>query len=289
MNLVNFEFEISENFEPSHSIKKAGLFTKKSSHLYAGVTLPGFFQTTGYSWQLIGFLSIFLLEGIATYWSYNEGGSIQVVIGLILFDIVLALASHWKHSDIVLAKNQIIFQSGALQQQTKRKLLNALIWRNTFYFLIIFSGVTKFLFFFLIYMIFDARALLIGFFYLIGSILHILCTGYALFTLRFKIGIANDHSNYISSDAKQYVFNTLKLPINAGNEKLTPVVVGLHEIMAENGIYYFQTKGILNDRELGNMIARQENDNSRRIIAVEGVKHQYEIYGMNPVDQLKTK
>ncbi len=282
MNLVNFEFDPSEKFEPSQATKKAGLATHKSQDQYAGVTLPGFFETTGYSWQLIGFFCIFLLEGAATFWSYSEGASVQIIIGLILLDVVLAIGSHWQHQDIVIYRNQLIFEKGAFHKKIAGKLNKALAWCNFFYFLIISSAVTKFWFFFMIYMFFDATALLIAFFYLLGGVLHILCTGYALFTTRFKIAIGKEHKKYIQSVAEQFRFTPLEQEIDSGGMDLTPVTVGLHEIVEKEGKFFFRTNGILNDRELGNFIAHQSNDHQRRIVAVEGIRHQYNIYGMEP-------
>jgi hypothetical protein len=46
MNLINFEFDPTERFVPSNDTKKWGLYTHKSRNIYAGVVLPGFYQTT---------------------------------------------------------------------------------------------------------------------------------------------------------------------------------------------------------------------------------------------------
>ncbi len=286
MQLINFEFALDENFAPSQATKKWGLFTHKSKHIYAGIHLPGFFQTTGFPYQLMGLLIIFGLEIAAILWSHQEGSSIQIIIGLALLDIVLAIAGHWWQGDITLYKNMIVFEKGRLKQQLERKLFFRKLIQSFFYLLIILSAFIKFGFFYVVYMSFDATALLILFFYLLGGILHVACTGHTLFTIIFWYNIQRERTQYINSSGKRYTFDpeeAFQQEIRLSEvKKLTPVKAGLHEIIELDGKYYFQTYGILNDRQLGNMIALQDTDDMRQVIAKEGVRHQHMIYLMQP-------
>lgn len=287
MNLINFEFNLDEHFAPSQATKKWGLFTHKTRHIYAGIPLPGFFQTTGFPYQLIGFFLIIGLEVAAIAWSHREGSSVEIIIGLALFDLVLAVAGHWWHGDITLFKNMVLFEKGQLKQQYERRLRGKILLRNIFYFLIIASAFTKFAFFYVIYMMFDATALLILFFYLLGGILHIACTGYTWFTIIFWYNIQRERTKFINSGGKRFTFDPeepfeQEIELSEGM-RLEPVKVDLHEIVENDGKFYFRTFGILNDRQLGNMIALQKNDEMRRVVAIEGLRHQHKIYGMQPI------
>lgn len=286
MNLINFEFNLDENFAPSQSTKRWGLFTYKTRHIYSGIPLPGFFQTTGFPYQLAGFFIILALEAAAIIWSHEEGSSIEIIIGLALLDIVLAITGHLWHGDIILYKNMVLFEKERLKQQYERKLRFKRWLRNFFSFLIMASAFAKFAFFYAIYLFFDATALLILFFYVLGGILHIACTGYTWFTLIFWFNIQRERTRYINSGGKSFTFDPSQ-PFEQEIEipegiRLKAVKVDLHEIVEKDQKFYFHTYGILNDRQLGNMIALQEKDEMRRIVAIEGIRHQHRIYLMQP-------
>lgn len=283
MNLINFEFDLDERFEPTSITKKWGMYTHKSKHISAGMTLPGFFQTTNFTFHLIGFFSVFLLEGIAIAWSFEEGSGVAIILGLAFFDIFLAIMAHRKHADIALHRNIILYSKGPVKTKYEVELTSKINYRNFFYFLIVASALAKFYFFFSIYMVFDAISLLILFLYLLGGILHISCTGYAVFSLIFYRKINKDRSLFIKSGGNENRYDINKPfehPIEVSdNVKLYPVIVDqLQRIIERDGVYYFQTNGILNDRQLRNMISNQQTDNSKRIVALEGIKHQKLIF-----------
>jgi hypothetical protein len=284
MNLINFEFDPSESFVPSKETKKWGLYTHKSRHIYAGIILPGFFQTTLFTFHLIGFFSIFILEGLAILWSFEEGSSIAIILGLAFFDIFLAIMAHRKHNEIVLNKNYVLFLEGERKTNYQRKLSSLNLYKNFFYFLIMFSAIAKFYFFFSIYFFFDAVSLLILFLYLLGGLLHVTCTGYAIFTLIFYRMISKERSKYLDSEGRDSTYdrnNPFEQVISTSEGiRLQPVEIDFHKIVERDGQYYFQTFGVLNDRQLGNMINRQIDDNARRLVAIEGIKHQEKILGV---------
>lgn len=286
MNLINFEFDPQEHFEPSAKTKWASLYTHKSAYRVAGTVLPGFFQTSRFPWQLVGFFMIFILEGLATAWSFEEGASVQIIIGLMLFDIVLAIASHWYHASYVEHANHILFAEDHLANALQLKLRKAVIWRNVFYLLIFASAVLKFAFFFMVYLFFDATALLIAVCYLIGGVLHILCTGYAIYTLIvFAPKIGREHKKYVTSTGTRYIANELDLEVDVNGLAPKEIVVGEHRLYQRDGQYFLSTKGILTDGELRNMIAKQVGKNERWWMATEGVKRQFTILSMEPIQE----
>jgi len=283
MNLINFEFDPSQTFMPSEATRKWGLYTHKSPHVYAGIVLPGFFQTTYFTFHLIGFIAIFILEGLAILWSFEEGSSIAIILGLAFFDIFLAVMSHRKHNEIVLCKNRILFEKDQVNKTNhQRNLIKYNRYKNFFYFLIMGSAFAKFYFFFSIYFFFNAVSLLIMFLYLLGGLLHISCTGYAVFTIIFYWMISRERNKYLDSQGATLSYGINKEPFvhpieSAQKLILTPVEVDAHKIIEKDGNYYFETNGILNDSQLARMISRQKDENAKREVAINGIAHQYSI------------
>ena len=77
------EFKRNENFQPTQSTLRWWLYTEKLKASIQGVGLPGLFSTTNYGWKLTGFFMIFLLEGVATYWSMFLGVIITAIITML--------------------------------------------------------------------------------------------------------------------------------------------------------------------------------------------------------------
>jgi len=284
MDFINFEFDPNSNFTPSNETKNWGMYTHKSKHTIAGMTIPGFYQTTNITFHLLGFFFVFILEGIAIVWSHEEGSSIAIILGLAIFDIFLAIMAHRNHANITIYRNLIIFTEGTDKLKYEDKLSSLINNRNFYYFLIIVSAMAKFYFFFSIYMFFDAVSLLILFLYLLVGILHISCTGYAIFSLIFLRKISVEHSKFKKSSGKKHYYDVqspLNQPINLdGIKSLREVVVDrTHSIIKreedDKVNFYFKTNGVLNDRQLNIMISNQQTDTEKRIIAVEGIKQQY--------------
>jgi hypothetical protein len=279
-----FEFQYNENFEPTRSVKEWWLYTQKTPTTFAGVPLPGFFQTTNYEWQVTGFFTIFLLEGLATYWCYYEGVAITAILVSIFVDIILALVAHRFQRPIAQLKNELVFTENTSNKAKQKILTGKKLWQNFFYLLILISALFKFLWFFLVYQVFDTTTLFIFVCYILAALLHIICTGYAVFTFIFLRKIRSQHNQYIRSEGTEFAFNPDNpFPSKIYTQiKLEPVIVGRHELAnLNNGDFYFKTKGILLDKELFEMIGRQTSPEQRRTVAIEGVKHQNAILQQN--------
>ena len=279
------EFNYEENFAPSRTTKDWWLWTHKSPQKISGVSVPGLFQTTHYEWQLIGFFSIFLLEGIATFWSFTFGVAITAILVSIFVDVVLAIVAHIWHKEICRLKNENVFTEGERNTANGQKISRLKLVTYFFYLLILGSAGFKCFWFFSVYSIghiFDSTALFIFVCYALGAILHITCTGYAFYTLIFKIKIRGEHNAYINSDGAEHSFN-VTTPLKGLIEtkmQLHPTEVGRHKIVKEDdGKFYFHTFGILTDKELRQFIGRQIEREQKRTVASEGVKHQYTIWG----------
>jgi hypothetical protein len=126
---------------------------------------------------------------------------------------------------------------------------------------------------------FDSTALFILVCYSIGAVLHITCTGYAVFTTIFKGMIDREYSRYIHSTGTEFTFdpNDPRELLIGAEVQLSPVIEGRHELVKKDGTFYLLTKGVLTDDELGKMIGRQLKPEQQRALAVEGVRQQCEI------------
>lgn len=279
LSFRQFEFQPNQNFEPSKSTKEFWLYTKKSKRTFAGVTLPGLYETVGYSTQMICFFAIFILELIPTIYGIEEGVLWEAIMGAIFIDIFFAIVSHWWHDKICLYKNELVIASTEVSKEDLRRKINRYnSFTYFFYLLILASGCLKFYFFYDAYMTPDAIAGAVLVCYLLGSILHIAYTGYFLYTSRFNYKIHSEYSRYISSNGQSFgITDSNPQPINTDNTnvQITEYQAGQHKILKkENDQYYFDTYGVLTDKELASLIGIQKSATSQSMIAREGLKQQ---------------
>jgi hypothetical protein len=265
-------------FEPSVPTKKFWLYTKKNEINY-GITLPGLFETTGYSTQMLAFFGILLLEIIPTVYGINQGLLWEAVAAAILVDIILAVVSHLWHYDMLLARNQLVISNNPIDiQNLKNSIKKYKFITNIFYFLIFISGCVKAAFFYIAYLEIDAISGAVIICYLLGSVLHITYTGYFLFTSRFYWFINQEFKVYLKTNGGKYSASNINIqPIttDGAQVKLNVSAQGLHNIsMDQNGNFYFETLSVLTDRELTGFINAQQNSIARGVIAREGLSQQ---------------
>jgi hypothetical protein len=278
-----FDFQPNETFEPSSSTKHWCLYTHKTEHSFAGVPLPGLFQTTHYEWQVAGFLAIFLLEGTATYWAYRMGVIITAILASIFIDLVLAVVAHAFQSPICRLRNELVYEEDEVASALRMQLKKFIRRQRAFYSLIALSAMFKFLWFFSVYSAFDATALFVFTCYTLGAVLHMNSTGYAIFTLIFARKIRGEHIEYIETNARSFCYKPDPLKHALGENSLVSVVVGKHEIKEEPGDgYWLSTSGVLTDAELREMIAKQHTADQRRTVAIEGTRSQIVILKQGP-------
>lgn len=265
-------------FDPSRSTKMFWLYTKKNE-LNFGVTLPGLCDTIGYSTQMLAFFGILILEIAPTIYGIGQGLLWQAVAAAILVDVFFAVVAHLWHDRILLAKNQLVITSDRIATQNLKRQINKYIFAtNFFYFLIFVSGCVKFFFFYKAYLYFDAIAGAILVCYLLGAILHINYTGYFLYTSRFYWFINNEYKQYLDTNAGRFSVNQMSIqPIttDGANVQFNTMTKGLHKISkGTDNVYYFETLGIMTDKELSGFIEAQQNAIARDVIAREGLSHQ---------------
>jgi hypothetical protein len=269
-----FDFNYEHNFQPDANALNLSLFTPKRASNSYGVIRPGLFNNPDYIWYAFGFFAILVLEGWALAITY-EHVEIQLIAALVVFDFFLAIFSHLPQKTIIKNKNIVLFETN----KTKIEAANRAIASKTrtkwfWYSLILGSGFLKAWFFFLGYGSFDATSFAVCVFYIIGAILHILCTGYALYTLFTKIRFNSQFSGYISSSGQKHQATSRSHALNSTVD-LVEATVGKHHLEKKGSGFQFRTFGVLTDSELGEFIGKQVNPEQQRVVAIEGVKHQF--------------
>ena len=274
------DIDNNENFEPSSETKVWWLYTHKTPHKIAGVLLPGVFQTTNYVEQILGFIAIFLLEGLATFWCFSEGVIITAILASIVVDLVLALVAHLYQKDICRLQNELIYEEQNKQGAIALKLKSLKLRQNFFYLLIMISAIFKIFWFYDVYRIIDATTLFIMTCYIVGAILHITCTGYVLFTFRFSLKMKSEYKKFLKSNQTEYVRTKASQKLNYKGIK--EVVAGPHRVTKrKDGQIYLETLGVLTDKELRGLILNQPDAESQGAMAKAGVRHQISMLGQD--------
>jgi hypothetical protein len=286
LSFKQFIFRNEDRFEPSTPVKKFWLNTYKSKENFPGVELPGMIQTTNYSQQLMGVVGILILEGIATIISYRFGVSIAAILAAIFIDFFLAGISHWKQSSLILLQNELVIEEKAVERERKKRQISAikrlkLLWNVC----IVISGFFKFYWFYSIYKYYlhpfgltiDANSALVFTCYIAAAGLHVVYTGYAIYTSRFNYQIQSEYTKYVQSGGQsQKNTEIYKWPINS-TIPLEEVRAGNHKIYQDSqnpDKYTFESIGILQDVELRDLISKQRTADQMSVIAREGVRMQ---------------
>jgi len=284
LSFRQFQFDPNHNFEPSKQAKEAWLYTKKSSANFAGVQLPGLFDSVGYSVQMAAFIGILILEGVPTYLGYDNGVNITGILAAIFVDIALAVISHIWHSKVCVLENQLVIEENPIKKEfLKRKANSFKLKGYFFYFIIILSAAFKFYIFFEVYEVMDTTSIFVLACYLLAGILHIAYTGYFFYTSRYNAIMQKENDEFIiSNGVKHGISGVLEQPIEAENVALKETVAGRHKLVKkEDGKFYFVTYGVLLDKELAALIGVQTSALTQSIVAREGLKHQLLILNTN--------
>lgn len=283
LSFKQFHFDPNHNFEPSKQAKEAWLYTKKSTANFAGVQLPGLFQSVGYSVQMAAFIGILILEGIPTYLGYDNGVNITGILAAIFIDIMLAILSHWWHDKVCLFENELIVENNPVRKEfLKRQVSKYKLRGYFFYFIILMSAAFKFYIFFEVYATMDTTSIFVLSCYLLGALLHIGYTGYFFYTSVYNYKMQKENDKFIISNGIQFgITGSLEQPIETANVELKETSAGKHKIIKKaDNKYYFVTYGVLLDNELAALIGVQPTV-AQTIVAREGLKHQLLILNTN--------
>ena len=281
------EFNISENFEPSKWLKNFSLYTHKDSYdIGAGLEEPpGLFQV---NWlRYIGyFIGVAVIAGIE-YWAYKQvqqRTNANVVLGAILIDILFALVAHIGVNKIQKLKNERFLEKDRDLRDAKDKAIGQQrIWFYVGIILISLSTAVK------IYYLLKINPplnilFLIMVAYVLGSTLHIICTGYFVFETIFHVRFWYEHRKSKGKAKGKYMYDRgdyEEKEIGIGNIEITEH--NNHKIIRkENGSFWLQTKGLLTDTELAVFVNRQKEKESKKLVADAGVSRQLDLLTTEP-------
>ncbi len=287
MSLLTLNFPADQNFEPTAETKEKILYTHKSNRQFAGISIPGIFQTTNHTLHLIAFFLILVIEAIATWYCWDKGVDPTAIIVAIMVDILLALLSHRPHKEILKLKNQLIFTEGTLAINIQNAISKLKLKQNLFFILIFILAGFKIYWFCSVYgFVFDTTTLLIIVSYTLAAVMHIAFTGFALFGLFVSIFLNNDYRDFIKSNGTKNFYN-LQTPLRhifeTKLELVECVVNDKHKLVKnKENSYQFETFGLLTDKDLVEFIMKQNDANQKREIIVEGIKHQLTILQTDP-------
>ena len=240
---------------------------------------------------MLSFFAILVLELVPTIYGIDEGVLWQAIVAAIFIDIFLAIVSHLWHDKICLNRNLLVVATNTDQKEgLKRIIATYKGYTNLFYFLIIMSGCLKFYFFFDAYMVIDAIAGGVLVCYLLGALLHISYTGYFLYTSRFNYLFYTEFNKfskqYTVEDANEsgkYYRSTDSEKIDTGDQyaQLKECDYHGHEVEEKSDkSYSLKTNGVLTDKDLSELLNRQNGDTNKTYVAKTGLKLQLQSIGV---------
>jgi len=276
-----------ENFEPSRETKTFWRFTRKSGATYAGVALPGIFETSHAVSDAALFFVVIILEvwGLANLLIVGGANPIYVVV-LFILDITLAIIRHLPAGAICESRNRIVFAATADEiARLRHRITHGERFGEFISLLIALVAGVKIVSFWGLQPEFNGLTAGIMVSYLIAALIHVRVTGYFLFSLftegrcwldRRRFLDAPDEENSFKIKAhKQHVFHCA--------QALKEVRVNRHAIELYNSPkaeesaahrYVLKTWGVLMDHQLQALINAQADQDSIVVVAREGIKHQ---------------
>lgn len=271
--------EKTKKFEMSSECKYALLATKSQPRRYAGVTLPGMFESYGELMICLFTIIAFCFEIIPAVFSYNKAEvPIPYLFTPIIGDLACAILAHWNKSKEVLNANRALVEEDDTLKKKFEKHYRK--YRNIsfiFYGLIVCLAIIKVIFFVQAWgTINDAPPLLITLLYSIAAVVHIFFTGYFVALIKYKLKYRREYNKFIESEGKENnVIDYNPQPIANEGVALLEKEVGDHRLYkAENDIYVLDTYGILTDAELAEFASKQQTPSAKQIVALAGLKQQ---------------
>jgi hypothetical protein len=288
------EYKNNEGWEPSHKTLDYWRFIPMEKSKYEGFEMPPLFKGVNplINWMIIGFIAIFLLEGYATFLvAMPEGVPIEIITLLVLVDVFLAVLPHIKDGKRTDLKNFIFigdyaekfllldeddkntYQNQTINNQNKLKNLN--ITKLLLYIPIVLSAGAKLYLFFGQYPFWGTyQAYIVLISYILGCILHIMCTGYVIMFWRFRARLKKDKNRFGQSNGK---FNKIKSRPDRLISPRTDVAFNIVEenlsnqkLVMHDDKYYLHCHGLLFDEEISDLISQQDTLKQQMPVALAG-------------------
>ena len=293
------EIKNRDLFQPSSDALDLWLKTRKRPIDCGTQSLPGYYQTAGYStdvsWVYLALCVEIAAVVLTLYGGWSKGGnfligSIVVVFLFLSFDYVGTKLYHKPLGERCKIRNRILLESDPQEKERLRDELS----KGTFaqvigVFLIVLSAAFKIMAILLLgsfEMIFYVIMTLL---YLIVIYIHIAHTGYVLSEIAVSRRFKKDYKRWKKDENKtackaeegEREF-TSKVKLNLKNHEIS---IGQHKIVPqernasdeENGVYRYklQTKGVLTDEDIKRLtVAVAQSPEQAGKIAFECLSHQ---------------
>ena len=265
-------------FQPSQKTKRAWLYARVPSFNSFSLKRPGLFGRVHIGLDLAGFIVTLVLELLATYYAHYEGVAITAILVMIFADIVIAIFAHLPMATIRYEANRQLYLLLKEIPRSRRRWSQARFRQRIGYFAILVSAALKIYWFMSIYQEFDTTSLFVMGCYLLAAVLHISCTGYLVFGLRFLFLWQREYSQHELSGGELFAVSEeqpLVVPILT-SASLNESPAGPHRLVHNSNKATFQLEiaGLLYDEELNDLLARQYQPEQQDAIVRAGVKAQ---------------
>jgi hypothetical protein len=288
------EYNNREGWEASSKTRKYWRFIPMTNSKYEGFEIPPLFKQVNpvIRWLYLGFVAIFILELYATLFvAVGEGVPVEVIMLLLFVDVFFAVLPHMADGKIVELKNFIFigeycsnyltlddddiktYKANFISNQSRLKSLQAI--RLILFAPIIISAIVKLILFFGQYPFYDTyQAYIIFVSYLLGCILHIVCTGKVIMYLRFRLSLNRDRKLFGHSNGK---INKIEnrpdklVKAKSGLEfKIPDMGLSEQKIILDDNKYYIHYNGMLFDEEINELVGQQDDLKQQFAVALTG-------------------
>lgn len=269
-------------FQPSRDTKLWCRFTRKIPSTFAGVTLPGLFQTRHFTRDTALFVLALVFE-VWGLWNFLVAGQIRIIyiVFLFLLDLALAILRHLPVGTICELRNRIVYETATTMKAhyAKKIAIRRLASRLISGLIFVLAGF-KIFSFYAIQGELDGLTLGVMVSYFFVAVLHVSVTGYFLSELIWESSYWLDERSFVRKTAAKEgsaLAVTDHVVGDFGSDvELVPLEVSQHVLERNGDRWRFKTWGVLTDQELHAFIYRQPTEDARRTVAVEGLRHQVE-------------
>jgi hypothetical protein len=278
---------LEDQFQISHDTKRYLRCTRKTEATFAGVTLPGLFQTSHVTRDTSLVLAALGFE----FWGLGcivrlSGARMTWVLVFLAFtlDVILAITRHLPEGNICELQNRLVYEADQTQKErfktrvrlrvAGQRLAAAGIWVIAVLKIVSFYGLAG--------GVVDALVASVLVSYIAVAVIHVNVTGYLLAAMAVAFHRWRDKRAFINRDdgspleVAEHLESTIETEVT-----LRPYRTGLHELTkqtknAGGDAYSLRTWGVLEDRELQDLIVAQQTPDAMGVVAREGVRHQVE-------------
>ena len=274
------ENRFTDFFEPSKELRQFGLYTKKFSLASHDAERPGIFSVYGYPWYALAVLGILILEGIALYLSIEKGVDINAVLGLIIIDFFIAgIGHHLTIKEIKYRENKLVFTDGLEAENINSQIRSRKQIKLVSHLLILAMAMLKCHWFLEVYFRsggIDAIALIVCLFYILAAFLHIVATGYFIYTSIFYIRRWLQRRKHRTSRGKEFAFDLANPRKHYFKPEiaLIPAQSSRQSLYLEADHWVLETHGVFTDLQLDELVGKQHSALQKKALVIEGVRHQ---------------